>query len=253
MAIKCGWAAIDENGRAKGGKAGDQTGGEVHTGNLYNFGQKYVLRFKDREKAKEAAKICEAICKNKHVGYDQGGRTTLYTELKKVGWDVSKLKTNCECDCSALMAVCCNAVGIKVSKDWYTGNMVAAARATGKFSVLTAAKYLSLTGDYLKTGDIIVAPYSHTIMALQDGSKVKKDEPKKDDPAPAKKAKAVKVGAKIKIKKGAKQYGKTKGFIPFVYERTYKVVEIRGSRVVFATQDGKTVMGAVSKADCIVQ
>lgn len=66
-----------------------------------------------------------------------------------------------------------------------------------------------------------------------------------------KKGKAVKVGSQIRIKKGANQYGTTKDFAKFVYDRTYKVVEMRGNRVVFA--DGKTVMGAVSKNDCIVQ
>lgn len=65
------------------------------------------------------------------------------------------------------------------------------------------------------------------------------------------KSKVIKVGSKVKIKKGANQYGTTRDFASFVYDRTYKVVEIRGNRVVFA--DGKTVMGAVSKNDCIVQ
>ena len=67
------------------------------------------------------------------------------------------------------------------------------------------------------------------------------------------KKKALKVGAKIRIKNGANQYGKTKGFAPKVYKTTYKVIEIRGNRVVFATTDGKTVMGAVSKNDCTVK
>ena len=65
------------------------------------------------------------------------------------------------------------------------------------------------------------------------------------------KKKVLKVGSKIRIKDGANQYGKTKGFAPKVYKNTYTVVEIRGSRVVFA--EGKTVMGAVSKNDCIVK
>lgn len=63
--------------------------------------------------------------------------------------------------------------------------------------------------------------------------------------------KTIKVGAEIKIKKGANQYGTTRDFASKVYTKTYKVIEIRGNRVVFA--DGKTVMGAVSKNDCIIQ
>ena len=78
-----------------------------------------------------------------------------------------------------------------------------------------------------------------------------KETPKAPDPTPAKKL--LKVGSKIKIKKGACQYGSSKHFADFVYERTYKVKSIAGVRVAFETLDGKTVIGAVSRADCIVQ
>ena len=65
--------------------------------------------------------------------------------------------------------------------------------------------------------------------------------------------KSLKVGAKVKIKQGAHIYGTTRTFAPFVYQTVYKVVEIMGNRVVFATTDGKTVIGAIAKKDCIVQ
>lgn len=55
----------------------------------------------------------------------------------------------------------------------------------------------------------------------------------------------VKVGSTIRINKGAKQYGKTKGFADFVYRNKYKVTQVKGSRVVFADSKGVT-MGAVS-------
>lgn len=64
------------------------------------------------------------------------------------------------------------------------------------------------------------------------------------------KDKRVEVGDTIMIRKGANQYGTTRNFAPFVYDRKYKVVEIAGNRVVFA--DGKVVIGAVAKRDCIV-
>lgn len=78
-----------------------------------------------------------------------------------------------------------------------------------------------------------------------------KETTKAPDPKPTQKL--LKVGSKIKIKKGACQYGSSKHFADFVYQRTYKVKSIAGNRVVFTTLDGKTVMGAVSRADCIVQ
>ena len=175
--IKCGWASIDENHHARGGKAGDQTGKEVKVGYWYDFGQNRVIRFKNREKAKKAAKICKEICENNPVGYDQSQRTTLFDALKKLDWDVSKLKKNVECDCSALMAVCCNAVGIKVSKHWYTGNMVACCKDhPNEFEILTKAKYLN-EDDYLKTGDMILNTSKHVIMALENGSKASSAKP----------------------------------------------------------------------------
>ena len=60
----------------------------------------------------------------------------------------------------------------------------------------------------------------------------------------------VKVGSKVRIRKGANQYGTTKGFLSKVYEKPYKVIEVRGNRVVIA--DGNVVIGAVSKNDCTV-
>lgn len=67
------------------------------------------------------------------------------------------------------------------------------------------------------------------------------------------KSKTLKVGSQIRIKTGANQYGTTKDFASKVYNTIYKVVEMKGNRVVFATKDGKTVMGAVGKSDCVVQ
>ena len=61
------------------------------------------------------------------------------------------------------------------------------------------------------------------------------------------------VGSKVKIKSGAHIYGTTRTFASYVYGKTYKVIEISGNRVVLATTDGKTVIGAVAKSDCIIQ
>lgn len=69
----------------------------------------------------------------------------------------------------------------------------------------------------------------------------------------ATKKKTLRVGSKIKIVKDSKIYGTDRRFSSVVYSTIYKVIEVSGDRVVFATKDGKTVMGAVSKKDCIVQ
>lgn len=173
MSIQCGWASIDERGRASGGAAGDQTGLEVKVGRWYYFRQNCILRFKDRNKAAKAAQICRGIANNNKVGYDQNQRTTLYSELARVGWNQAKITKPVETDCSAMVAAIVNAVGIKVSKDLWTGNMKKALYNTGAFYLYTGAAYTQ-SDNLLMTGDIILNEASHVIMALENGAGVKK-------------------------------------------------------------------------------
>jgi hypothetical protein len=164
MAIRIGHASIDENRKAKNGKAGDQTGGEVTIRNYYNSEWTFILRCKDKQKAEIMARACEAGCENKNIGYDQSERNTLRKYAKAAGWDLSKITTPCECDCSSFMTVCAEAAGINVP---YSGNnapatytMRTAFKSTGMFDVLTptVAK---------RRGDIIVKN-GHTVMVLDD-------------------------------------------------------------------------------------
>ena len=176
--IKCGWASQDERGRASGGKAGDQTGREVKVGNWYNFGQNCVIRFKNADEGRKFARVIKSLCNNDCVGYDQSQRTTLYEELKKQAFDYTKLKTKCETDCSAMIAAALACIGVKISKNAWTGNLVPMCRATGKFTFHTDAKYLT-SDKYLKTGDIILNTAAHVITALEDGEAAKKKTVKK--------------------------------------------------------------------------
>ena len=77
MANKFAWASIGENGRAIGGKAGDQTGREVRVGDYYDFGQDMVIRFKNVVKGRKAGKIAKALANNSYIGYNQDGRYEL--------------------------------------------------------------------------------------------------------------------------------------------------------------------------------
>lgn len=172
MSIQCGWASIGETGHARNNKAGDQTGLEVKIGRWYYFRQDFVLRFKDRSKAKKAAQICRGIANNSNVGYDQEDRTTLYQELARVGWDPARITKPVETDCSAMVAAIVNAVGIKVSKDLWTGNMRAALYGTGAFYLYAGSAYTE-SDRLLMTGDVILNEASHVIMALEDGPGVK--------------------------------------------------------------------------------
>ena len=168
MSVKIGHASIDENRNAKGGVAGDQTKKEVYTRTWYSYPWTSVIRPKDSTVAEKIAKAMEQACANDNIGYDQYQRTTLYTQAKANNWDLSKITTACECDCSSLVAVCVNAAGISVSKDIYTGNEKSALNATGKFTVYTDSKYTG-SDNYLKRGDILLGS-GHTAIALSDGT-----------------------------------------------------------------------------------
>ena len=173
MAVYVGSARIDENGKAYGGKAGDQTGKEVSRQKYYVHSKGWrVFRAKDRDKALKIAGAMEAACNNSHVGYDQWQRHTLYAEAKKYGFDVSEVKTNCETDCSALVRVCCAWAGIMgIPEAFRTGNMPQYLLATGDFVELKGAKYTGQS-TYLGKGDILVTRSSgHTVVVLDDGPK----------------------------------------------------------------------------------
>ena len=168
MDVKIGHASIDENGKANSGSAGDQTAKEVCTRNWYSKPWTSVIRPKDSAAAEKIAKAMEQACANDKIGYDQYQRTTLYTQAKALNWDLSKITTACECDCSSLVAVCVNAAGITVSKDIYTGNELSALKATGGFTVFTDSEYIGKS-DKLKRGDILLGK-GHTAIVLSDGS-----------------------------------------------------------------------------------
>lgn len=180
MGVMIGHASIDERGKASGGAAGDQTGREVCTREWYNKPWNKVIRATDPKVAEKIAQTMEAACKNNNIGYDQLQRITLFTEAKKVNWDLSKITVKCETDCSALIAVCVNAAGVSVSKDIYTGNEAAALKATGEFQILTASKYLT-SDKYLMRGDILLNESHHTAVVLSNGTEViiSTDKPKK--------------------------------------------------------------------------
>lgn len=171
MAVTIGHASIDERGRANSGVAGDQTKKEVYTRTWYSHPWHTVFSPKSAVVAEKIAKSMEQACANNNIGYDQWQRTTLHTYAKVAGWDISKVTNKCETDCSALVAVCCNAAGVSVSKDMYTGNEKSVLKNTGAFTIHTASKYVG-SSDYLKRGDILLGN-GHTAIVLSNGAKVK--------------------------------------------------------------------------------
>ena len=183
MAVYVGSARIDENGKAYSGKAGDQTGKEVSKQKFYVHSKGWrVFRAKNRNAALKIAEAMEAACANKYVGYDQWQRNTLYTQAEKYGFNISKVKTNCETDCSALVRVCCAWAGIMgLPAEFRTGNMPQYLLGTGDFIELKGSKYTGQS-TYLGKGDILVTKTSgHTVVVLDDGPKY--EEVKEEKPA----------------------------------------------------------------------
>lgn len=173
MAVLIGHASIDENRRTRGGVAGDQTGKEVCIRNWYANSWTCVLRCRNEGLSEFMALACEKACNNNYIGYDQNQRNTLRNEAKKVNFDINKIKTYCECDCSSLMAVCAECAGIPIPYSYgnapTTRTMKDAFYKTGFFDILSGSMYTG-SSNYLKRGDILVKEGSHTVMVLSNGN-----------------------------------------------------------------------------------
>lgn len=176
MANRIAHASHDENGKYKGGKAGDQTGSEVYIRTWYNRPWNYVIRCKDANMREKIAYAMERACANNKIGYDQNQRNTLLSYARKVGYDPGKVTTACETDCSALVTLACIYAGVKESALYIGGNSATTTTIrsrlmnTGKFETLTASKYLS-SSEYLLRGDILLYEGHHVAVAIDNGSK----------------------------------------------------------------------------------
>lgn len=172
MAVRIGHASIDENGRATGGAAGDQTGKELCTRDWYSKGWNVLLRPLRSDLAEKSAAAMESACRNELIGYDQSGRNTLYEKAKSVNFLLAAVQRACECDCSSLVHVCAIAGGANLtygSNGFTTSTMVRAFVASGDYMKITDSKYLT-SDKYLQRGDILVKEGSHTAMVLTNGA-----------------------------------------------------------------------------------
>lgn len=163
MSITIGSARHDENGRIRGGKAGDNTGSEVKTQAYYLHNKGWLaFRCEDANKANKIAYAMKAACANNNIGYDQWQRNTLYSAAKLVGFDTAKVTTPCETDCSALVRVCLCYAGFN-APDFNTESEPKILRSLG-FKEISFTKS---TGTGLKNGDILVTPKKgHTVIVV---------------------------------------------------------------------------------------
>ena len=173
--VKIGQATSTETGGIRGGKAGDQTGGEVGIGKwtyssksgAYN-NWKYVIRAKDPALAKKLADSMKKACLNNHIGYDQQApdRFSCYDEAKAVGWDLSKIKNDCETTCASIISVCLNGAGINVGRYWDSSMVYNDLKQTGKFNIFSSSEFTA-SPNLLEPGDILLSPGHHTAMVVE--------------------------------------------------------------------------------------
>ena len=171
--VYVGSARSDENGKAYGGKAGDQKSGkEVSKQSWYKHSKGWrVFRAKDPEHAALIGKLMEEFCNSNLIGYDQHQRHTLYNDLKKRGFESFVPSKAVETDCSALVRTCLAFCGIDVPEEFRTGNMPKYLLNSGMFVELKGSKYTDQSA-YLGAGDILVTKTSgHTVVVLNNGSK----------------------------------------------------------------------------------
>lgn len=191
--ILVGHASISETGGINGAK-GDSTGKEVCTRTWYSKPWDYMAIHPNATVREKHAKAIEAACANNNIGYGQSNRNTANTEAKKVNYDISKIKTKCNTDCSALQnlaAVVSGASGVTYgSNGWTTCTMLNALINAGyiiiaksssftgyssltktqKEKIIVSSTYLT-SADYCVRGAIYVKSGSHTVCGLTNGFK----------------------------------------------------------------------------------
>ena len=174
MAVRIGHASISEKGTINGAK-GDSTKNEVCIRSWYNISAAFMAVHPDAEVREKHAVAVEAACANDKIGYGQSDRNSAYNEAKKVGFNISKITVPCNCDCSSLQNLAALISGAaKVtygSNGWVTSNMKTKLKAAG-YIIIEDLTYLT-SATYAVRGAIYVKPGSHTVCALDNGSKYK--------------------------------------------------------------------------------
>ena len=173
--VSLAYANANEKGTLYNGTAGDSTKKEIYIRDWFNNTWTTLFRPKDSKVAEKIAYIAEDICLNDKIGYDISDRNTLYTNAKKVNFDITKITTACECDSGSLVTTCCVGAGLSESI-FYAGNICrvtanfkAACESSKAFDIKTDKAYLSQK-DYLKRGDIL-SNGSELVVVLSNGTK----------------------------------------------------------------------------------
>lgn len=171
----------DENGKYRGGKAGDQTGTEWAVIPFYSRPWSCILRYPDKKVAADMAYLAQRGADNPMVGYDQGERASFAIVLFETPhFDPGEIAVPCESDCTCGVATIVKAAGKRagivklasIDPDYYySGNIKTGFAALG-FRVLTDPKYLT-SDRYLLPGDILLLENHHAAINLSVGDMVR--------------------------------------------------------------------------------
>lgn len=150
MTIYISQASCDERGCYVGGQAGNQSGTELNTRALWNNDWLTLVVWKDAVKGKVCATAAAQAVANMHIGYDQGERNTILLLAEAANYNLSKITTDCECDCASLASVCAIAAGASKSIMYagnnlgYTGNLAERLESTGLVTVYRGLSYAEI-------------------------------------------------------------------------------------------------------------
>lgn len=167
----------DEHGKYSGGQAGDQTGKEYAVIPWYNRPFNVVLRYPNKDIAKDIAHLAREAAMNENIGYDQGNRLSFFNRLKNCeSWNPADIMENVEADCSSSTAAILIAAGHRnnvrklrdLSPALTTKNMKKALVAAG-FTALVDGIYTS-SDDFLLPGDVLLCTNHHVAINIDKGN-----------------------------------------------------------------------------------
>lgn len=151
MMVLFGSARINENGKATGGKPGDQTGREVSTQSYYMSRKGWIaLRQDDPVIAVKLAEAMLEACNNNCIGYNQNKRSGVITQLKTFG-SLRRIGINTDSDCSSLVRACVIQATGKDPGNFTTANEKLKLMAAGFREVPIKKESDCRTGDILVT------------------------------------------------------------------------------------------------------
>lgn len=164
-------AVCDENGKARGGQLGDQTGKEIREQNWYDRPWSQYIECTDRALAEHAVTIAKAICKGDY-GYSQDARWTGYDAICKHGIENGRG----DFDCSSLVLSCYVLTGLNIrEKKGSTHDLAEILSATGKFKVYCDSEHLK-NPNLAKIGSMFCTPGAHVCICIEDGKACMSDE-----------------------------------------------------------------------------